>query len=205
MTQSTPAPRPEDDLALIRRLMEGAREAEVDHSGHLILWGFLQAAAASLAYLVLQGAFQASISGIWAVAVGIGFAGSGLLARRSRKSAPVNSLVNRVLAAIWVGCGLSLSLVGFLGAGLGSLPSPVMPGVKCVIIGCAFFGSAPLFNRTAYWALAAVWWILGGALLVRPDVGSNFAFVCAPILFMLVPGVMLRARRRTTPRLHVIA
>lgn len=52
MTQTPPQPTPEDDLAFIRRLMEGARAAEVDHSGHLILWGFLQAAAAGLAYLV---------------------------------------------------------------------------------------------------------------------------------------------------------
>ena len=205
MTQQNPHPGPEDDLAFIRRVMQGAREAEVDHSGHLILWGFLQAAAAGLAYLVRQGALYVSINVIWAVAVGIGFAGSWLLARRLRKSAPVNSLVNRVLAAIWVGCGLSLSLVGFLGAGTGSLPSPVAPGAKSVIIGCAFFASAPLFNRTAYWALAGVWWVLGSALLVRPSLGSNLVFVCAPILFMLVPGLVLRASRRTSPRLHVIA
>ena len=205
MILTDPQPNPEDDLALIRRLMQGAREAEVDHSGHLILWGFLQATAGMLAYLVRQGAFHVSISVIWAVAVGIGFAGSWLLARRLKKSAPVNSLVNRVLAAIWVGCGLSLTLVGFLGPGPGSLPSPVTPGVKSIIIGCAFFASAPLFNRTAYWALAAVWWILGSALLVRPSLGSNLVFVCAPILFMLVPGLVLRARRGTTPRLHVIA
>ncbi|MXX36257.1 MAG: hypothetical protein F4107_02295 [Gemmatimonadetes bacterium] len=205
MTQHTPHPSPEEDLAFIRRVMQGAREVEVDHSGHLILWGFLQAAAASLAYLVRQGAFYVSINVIWAVAVGIGFAGSWLLARRLRKSAPVNSLVNRVLAAIWVGCGLSLSLVGFLGAGTGSMPSPVAPGAKSVIIGCAFFASAPLFSRTAYWALAGAWWILGGALLVRPSLGSNLVFVCAPILFMLVPGLVLRTSRRTTPRLHVIA
>lgn len=205
MNHTVPQPNPEDDLAFIRRLMEGARAAEVDHSGHLILWGFLQAAAAGLAYLVRHGAFQVSITAVWAVAVGIGFTGSWLLARRSRRSAPVNSLVNRVLAAIWVACGLSLSLVGFLGAAAGSLPSPVMPGAKSVIIGGAFFASAPLFNRTAYWALAGVWWILGGALLVRPSLGSNLVFVFAPILFMLVPGLVLRAHRRPSPRIHVVA
>ena len=202
---TTPHPTPADDLAFIRRLMQGARETAVDHSGHLILWGFLQAAAGSLAYLVRQGAFYVSINWIWAVTIAIGFTGSGLLARRLRRSAPVNSLVNRVLAAIWIGCGLSLSLVGFLGAGTGSVPSPVMPGVKCVIIGCAFFASAPLFNRAFYWVLAGVWWILGSALLLRPSPGSSLVFACAPILFMLVPGLMLRARRRTTPRLHMVA
>lgn len=211
MNQSSPIPpttplsNPEDDLAFIRRLMQSARETAVDHSGHLILWGFLQAAAGSMAYLVRQGAFYVSINLIWAVAIGIGFAGSWLLALRLRRSAPVNSLVNRVLAAIWIGCGLSLSLVGFLGAGTGAVPSPVMPGVKSVIIGCAFFASAPLFNRAFYWVLAGVWWILGSALLLHPAPGSNLVFVCAPILFMLVPGLLLRARRRPGAGLRVIA
>lgn len=205
MIQSNPAHTPEDDLAFIRRLMEGARETAADHSGHLILWGLLQASGESLAYLVRQGAFYVSINVIWGVAVGIGFSGSWLLARRSHKRAPVDSLVNRILAAIWIGCGLSLSLVGFLGAGTGSLPSPVMPGLKSVIVGSAFFASAVLPNRTMFWALAAAWWILGGALLVRPSANASLVLIGAQILLMFVPGLVLRARRSTPLGLHVIA
>ena len=47
--------------------------------------------------------------------------------------------------------------------------------------------------------------ILGGVLLVRPSLGSNLVFVFAPILFMLVPGLVLRARRRPSPRLHAVS
>ncbi|WP_238315052.1 hypothetical protein, partial [Methylobacterium organophilum] len=75
-----PHPTPEDDLAFIRRLMQGARVSAAGHSGHLILWGFLQAAAGGMAQLVRQGVFHLSINWIWAVAIGIGFTGSGLLA-----------------------------------------------------------------------------------------------------------------------------
>jgi len=48
MPDSTPTPRPEDDLAFIRRVMAGARETASDGSGHLILWGSLLAAAQTL-------------------------------------------------------------------------------------------------------------------------------------------------------------
>ena len=205
MIPTNPHPNPEDDLAFIRRLMEGARETIADHSGHLILWGFLNATAETLAYLVRQGAFHVSISVIWVVAIGIGFSGSWLLEQRTHKRAPVNSLVNRLLSAIWIGCGLSLTLVGFLGARTGSLPSPVTPGIKCVIIGCAFFASAVLPNRTIYWVLAAAWWILGGTLLVLPSPTASLALVGGQILLVLVPGLVLRARRRTPTRLDVIA
>ena len=205
MSESTSTHRPEDDLAFIRRLMEGARENVSDHSPHLILWGCLQATAEVLAHLARHGVFLVSITGIWAVVVAIGFAGSWLLAHRTHKSAPVNSLVNRILAAIWIGLGLALTLIGFLGAGTGSLPPQVTPGVKAVIIGSAFFASAFLPSRTLYWLLAAAWWILGGTLLVWPFPDAGLAMAGGQVLFMVVPGLVLRARRGRPIRLHVLA
>lgn len=205
MPDPTPTPRPEDDLAFIRRVMEGARETASDGSGHLILWGSLLATAQTLTYLVRQGEMAVSITVIWAVTVGIGFAGSALLGNRNRKRAPVNSLVNRILASIWLGCGLSLSLVGFLGQGSDSLPHQVAPGVEAVVIGTAFFASAVLPNHASYWLLAAAWWILGGALLVWPSPVSNLVIAGGLVLFMVVPGVALRARRGTSFRLHLVA
>ena len=205
MPDPTPTSHPEDDLAFIRRVMEGARETASDGSGHLILWGCLLATAQTLTYLVRQGEMTVSVTVIWAVAVGIGFAGSALLGNRNRKRAPVNSLVNRILASIWLGCGLSLSLVGFLGQGSGSLPHQVAPGVEAVVIGTAFFASAVLPNHASYWLLAGAWWILGGALLVRPSPVSNLVIACGLVLFMVVPGMLLRARRGTSSRLHLVA
>ena len=205
MTASTSAVGPEDDLAFIRRVMEGARETVADHSGHLILWGLLPATAYVLTYLAGQGALQVSINAVWAVVVGIGFSGSWLLTRRTEKRAPVNSLVDRILAAIWIACGLSLSLVGFLGVGTGSLPSFLMPGINSVLIGSAFFASAVLPDRTAYRALAASWWMLGGWLIVRPTPEASLVVASAHLLLMLVPGLVLRARRPSPLGLHVVA
>lgn len=205
MPDPTPATRPEDDLAFIRRVMEGARETASDGSGHLILWGCLLATAQTLTYLVRQGDMALSVTVIWAATVAIGFAGSFLLGNRSLKRAPVNSLVNRILSSIWIGCALSLSLIGFLGQGSGSLPPRVAPGIEAVVIGTSFFASAVLPNHAIYWLLAAAWWILGGALLIRPSPVSNLVVAGGLVLLMVVPGLVLRARRGTSFRLHLVA
>ena len=205
MPVPTSTPRPEDDLAFIRRVMEGARETASDGSGHLILWGSLLAAAQALTYLARQGGIAVSVTVVWAVAVGVGFAGSSLLGNRTLKRAPVNSMVNRILSSIWIGCALSLSLIGFLGQGFGSLPHQVAPGIQAVVIGTSFFASAVLPNHAIYWLLAAAWWILGGALLVRPSSVSTLVIAGGLVLFMVVPGLVLRARRGTSFRLHLVA
>ena len=205
MPDPIPTPRPEDDLAFIRRVMEGARETASDGSGHLILWGCLLATAQTLTHLARQGGVTVSVAVIWAVTVAIGFAGSSLLGNRGLKRAPVNSLVNRILSSIWIGCALSLSLIGFLGQGFGSLPPQVAPGIEAIVIGTSFFASAVLPNHAIYWLLAAAWWILGGGLLVRPSPVSNLVIACGLVLLMVVPGVVLRARRGTSFRLQLIA
>lgn len=205
MPDPAPTARPEDDLAFIRRVMEGARETASDGSGHLILWGCLLATAQTLTYLVRHGEMAVPITVIWGVTVGVGFAGSSLLGNRNLKRAPVNSLVNRILSSIWIGCGLSLSLIGFLGQGFGALPHQVAPGIEAVVIGTSFFASAMLPNHAIYWLLAAAWWILGGALLVRPSPVSNLVIACGLVLLMVLPGVVLRARRGSSFRLHLVA
>ena len=205
MTDPAPTPGPEADLAFIRRVMEGARETASHGGGHLILWGSLLAAAHALAYLARHGGMTVSVTLIWAIAVATGFVGSFLIGNRVWKRAPVDSLANRMLGAIWIGCALSMSLVGFLGAGSGSVPPDTLPGIQAVIIGTTFFASALLPNRTMYWLLAAAWWTIGGALLVRPSPEANLVAAGGLVLFMVAPGVWLRARSGTPFRLHLVA
>lgn len=167
--------------------------------------GCLLAVAQALTYLVRHGELDVSVTLIWAATVGLGFGSSYLLGNRNRKRAPVNSLVNRILGSIWIGCGLSLSLVGFLGQGSGSLPHQVAPGIEAIVIGTAFFASAVLPNHAVYWLLAAVWWTLGGALLIWPSPASSLVIAGGLVLFMVVPGVLFRARRSSSFRLHLVA
>ena len=187
------SPRPEDDLAVIRRLMEGARESTSYNGSYLILWGCLLAAAETVTHLEGVGVVVVSLNLVWAVAVGTGFALSVLLGHRSWLRAPVNSLVDRMLAAIWVGCAIGLTLVGFLGNG-GSIPRFTAPGLSAVFFGSAFFACSFLPGRTAFLLLAAVWWAIGSALLIWPFSGSGLIVAAALILFLAVPGLVIRIR-----------
>ncbi len=198
-------PRPETDLAVIRRLMEGARQSSEENSAHLVLWGCLLAAAEVFTHLVLTGSVTASLNLVWAVAVGIGVALSALIGRRSWLGAPVNSLVGRILAGIWMGCAAGLMIVGFLGSGTGALSRSAAPGVTAVFFGSAFFASSFLPSKRAYLLLAAVWWALGGALLTWPFAGSRLVLAAALVVFAAVPGLLVRIRGASSARSRAVA
>ena len=183
--------------------MEGARESTSYNGSYLILWGCLIAAAETITYLEGVGVVAVSLNLVWAVAVGTGFALSAVLGHRAWLRSPVNSLVDRMLAAIWAGCAIGLSLVGFLGSG-GSVARLTSPGLSAVFFGSAFFASSFLPGRTAFLLLAAVWWIIGGSLLVWPFVGSGLVVAAALILFLALPGLLIRIRGAAPTESRVI-
>ena len=164
--------------------MEGARQSTSYNGAYLILWGCLLAAAETVTHLEGVGFIAVPLNLVWAIAVGIGFGLSALPGRRAWLRAPVNSLVDRMLAAIWVGCAVGLTVVGFLGSG-GSVTRLAAPGVTAVFFGSAFFASSFLPGRTAFLLLAAGWWTIGGALLIWPFSGSRLVIAAALILFAL--------------------
>ena len=183
--------------------MEGARESTSYNGAHHILWGSLLAAAETATYLVGVGVVALPLNLLWAIAVGTGFALSALIGHRAWLRAPVNSLVNRMLAAIWLSCAIGLTVVGFLGSG-GSVPRLASPGVSAVFFGSAFFACSFLPGRTAFLLLAAGWWVIGGALLVWPFSGSGLVVAAALILLMAVPGLVIRIRGAATAESTVI-
>lgn len=202
MPDPAPAPRSPDsqaeaDLALIRRLMEGARQSTWFNSSHLIVWGSVLATAEAVTHLVEVGVVTLSLNLVWGVAVGIGVALSSLLGRRAWLRAPVNSLVNRMLAAIWGGAAIGLIIVGFLG--------DAAPGITAALFGSAFFASSFLPGKAIYLLLAAAWWILSGALLIWPVPESRLVISAALILFAAVPGLLIRIRNATPAKSRVIA
>jgi len=185
--------------------MEGAQQSSTHNSAQLILWGCLLATAEVFTHLVLAGAFAVSLNLLWAVAVAIGVALSALLGRRAWMRAPVKSLVDRILAGIWIGCAVGLMVVGFLGSGTGALSRSAAPGVTAVFFGSAFFASSFLPGKRAYLLLAAAWWALGGALLSWPFAGSRLVLSAALILFAAVPGVLVRIRGASPARSRAVA
>ena len=194
----------EEDLAVIRRLMEGARENVSNNGWHLILWGGLLAMAGGIGQWADSRGLSVPLGLVWAVAVGMGWGISIPLRRRTSKQAAVDSLVNRILAAIWVGCGLGLTLLGFCGIWTGTLPEPAVPGVMAIVIGTAFFASSSFCSPGLFRGLAIVWWALGSVMLIWPGPANGLLICVSLVLFMAVPGLLLSRRVRPATRMEVI-
>lgn len=205
MSESGAGSQVREDLAIIRHLMEDARETVANNGWHLVLWGGVLAAAEALGHWADTGVLPVSSSAVWGTAIGVGWAISIPLQRWRREQAEVDSLAERILAAIWVGCGLGLMLVGFCGSWTGTLAGSAALAAKAVPIGTAFFASSSFCHRVPFRVLAAAWWTVGGVMLIRPTLATGLVMSAGFLLLMAGPGLLLRRRSSGRTRIEIVS
>jgi hypothetical protein len=174
------------ELSGIRQLMEEAARGVPDRGRHFVIWGVVMAAAVLATYAALP------LGVVWGVALAAGWGLAIWTARRETARAPVDTLLARVLAGIWVGCGVSATLVALLAVYGGAFPAAAVPGAIALILGGGYFASSVAYRRRWMALVAGAWWLGGAAMLIWPARETLLVLAGLLVLFQIVPGVLLR-------------
>ncbi|TAE32696.1 MAG: hypothetical protein EAZ92_01395 [Candidatus Kapaibacterium sp.] len=183
---------PENELAFIRNMMMQTRRRAVYSGLSYIAWGIYIAAAATGAFLVRHFEIPIKPLYIWLPVIAFGWVFTILHIRKTRSQARIETLAGRILAGVWTGLGIILSITGFIG-GSTLLSNPnALTGVMCLCIGLGFYITGILYE-TAWlrWYSSLGWW--AGALLLFCFPSSYFMLILAALmlLFHTVPGIVL--------------
>lgn len=191
----------ERDLATIRRLMEESQHGVPGAGKQFIIWGLVVTAAVLLTYAALRGA-PISIALVWAVSLATGWGLSLLVGWREAVRAPVQTLLARVAASIWIGCGITATLMSALGLATGAIPPQALPGAISLVIATGYFASSFAYRSAALRLLAAAWWLAGAGMLLWPSPAALLVMAGLLVTLQVLPGVLLSRRaqlRRTMP------
>lgn len=192
-------PDPQQDLAVIRRLMEESQTAVAEDGRHFLLWGALSAAGLLGTWAATVGAWTLDPRWLWAVLVGLGWVGSFWMGVRSGRRARVRTLGGRLIAVVWIACGITLTLIAAAGLLRGAVPVQALSGLVAVVLAGGFLGSAVLTGRRWLGAVAAAWWLGGGLMLFFPGLYTLPLLAAMAIALQVVPGLVLRRRARRRP------
>lgn len=186
------------EMAAIRRLMEESRNVVHDQGKHFIAWGILMSAALVATYVLVARESFGAVGAAWGVAILLGWIFSLREGRRDYRRAPVRTVASRLLSAIWVGFGITATLIGLLGIFTGAFPAPMLGGTMAILIGGACFSSG--FLDGLHWLryVGAAWWLGGVAMLVWPGLHSLLVFAGMMLLLQVGPGLLLRHRAGST-------
>lgn len=185
----------QEDLAMIRRLMEQGRATVAAGAPHYVIWGLLLTAALVAQWAAATGRLGLASDWIWGVALGAGWLGSMVAGYRSSREARVRSAGGRTLAGIWAGTGVMLTLVAVAGLGTGAVSGHAMLGITAAALGTATFATSFVQGSGAVRAAAVLWWIGAAVLFVWQDPAALLVEAGLMAALVLAPGLRMLTRR----------
>lgn len=192
-------PDPQQDLAVIRRLMEESQTAVAEDGRYFLLWGALTAVGLLGTWAAVAGVVALDPRWLWGVLVGAGWIGSFWMGFRSGGRARVRTLGGRLIAVVWIACGITLTLIAAAGLLGGVVPVQALSGLVAVVIAGGFLASAVLTGQRWLGAVAAGWWLGGGVMLFVPGLYTLPLLAAMAIALHVVPGLVLRRQARRRP------
>jgi hypothetical protein len=191
----------QQDLALIRELMQSARRATYVSGAFFVLWALVAGLGLFGTWLFVTGKLAlAADPGIatfwlWIVLDTIGFIGTVLIIRRNhRRATAAANPAGRLIGLSWFAITAGILITAIVGVGSGTISGDVVCAVSAVFIGIGVFNSGLLADMRWLRNLAFGWWIGGGLMLASPGLWNLWFMALLLFLLYLIPGVVLARR-----------
>jgi len=187
-----------EDIAFIRRNIEQGREAAGTWSADILVWGVAIAAAYVGTYARIRGLWTVNPPWLWVACIALPWLYS--LRRVWLRVAGVRSSlacspVATTLWSLWLGCGITLSILGLTAIAVGARNDWWMSPVVAGVVGLCFFVSSSLCNLAWMRWVAVAWWAGSLALVVWRGAESLLLMAALMLVLFALPGIVLMRRR----------
>lgn len=183
----------EEDIAFIRRTVEGGRVYARGRSADMLVWGLFVAAGYLHNYAHYRHWSSINPNWVWLCVIALPWAYSlrGLATRLMGGSGPVRSPMATALAMLWLGCGISLMTLA-ISANTGGIAVYWYDAVSSAILAIAFFAGSFLCNLAWMRFVAFAWWAAELVFYALHDSPATPLIGAAMMFFFLAgPGLVL--------------
>lgn len=179
----------QQDLHFIKQIMADSRQAFVDNGLRLIGWGILCVTGiiAWYACMLFQIALNALI--LWAAVVLAGFLWTLTINRRLRRQYHSCTFAYKMMRAVWLVCGLALTIVGFVG--FLRIDVQIMPALFAIIMGIGMALSGMIMGRWLIISCTGGWWLGAILMFFFPWKYYFLVFAGLMVVFAILPGIAL--------------
>lgn len=179
-----------DRIDLIERMVGEGRRTTQYWGWTFVLWGAGQLIA--LAWSIYSGKPQIAWP-VTMIACGVlTVLGSYRVHARER----AETYISRALGAIWFSCGISISVLAFIGNPKGTLTGPPFLAAFFALMGFANFASGLVLRWRLQQGLGILWWAAAAVALLAPVQFAGWAFVGMAVVGEILFGLYLMARER---------
>ncbi len=177
-----------EEIKFIKNIITDSRRSFVENGKGFIVWGILVFVGLVITYISVKLKF--SINYIWVILIALGWIYSTVSNIRARKKRRTITFNQKILNAVWISAGISMTLVGFIPTYLGIFDPVYINPMLSVILGMAFFVSGFLYSYKKITYLAFGWWLGAIYMFIFPTLETLLIMSGMILLFQIVPGIL---------------
>lgn len=187
----------EEEISVIKQLMDDSRKAVVENGWHYIYWGSIVTAVIIVNYLmVVYNGSKYAQGMLWFFSMPGAAIVEGIIERKKEKHTKVKTFAGRLINSLWTGAGVCMFILGFAGSISGSYSAVTIFPLISIVLGSAYLISGVIQQVKWLSAISVFWW--GGAvvLLLIPGMHSMLIFAGMLVCFQIVPGALLYVKSK---------
>jgi hypothetical protein len=187
----------EEEISVIKKIMEDSKKAIVDNGWHYIYWGSIVTAALVTNYImVLQNVSVNSQGMLWFISMTGAAIIEGVIERKREKHAKVKTFAGKLLNTLWSGSGICMFILGFAGILSGAYNAIMIFPLISIVLGMAYLISGIIQNVKWLSALCIFWWAGSIIMLLFPGLHSMLVFAAMIVCFQIIPGLVMFAKSK---------
>jgi hypothetical protein len=181
----------QQELAFIKKVMTDSRKILIDDGKGTIFWGLLISFGLLITYLSIAQKWEVSLGWFWPVLIGFGWIYTIFTERMYERKRKVKTFAGKIMGAVWIGFGISATIVGFIGSITGAYNGVFISPLIAVLLGTGYLVSGLLYGKSWVSYLSIAWW--GGAVVMffMQNLETLLVMISMMILFQVIPGIFL--------------
>lgn len=179
-----------EDLEFIKNIMQDARRKIVDNGISMIVWGIIVVIGLLSTYVGIKFRYEFSYGWNWIVLIGSGWVFTIIHVLKRIKQPKNRTFASRVLGQLWFGCGVAMTILGFLGTYTGAYNGVYVSPLLSTILGISYVVTGFVQGKNWVSLLAFGWWIGAVIMFVWPFLYTLLLMSAMVVCFQIIPGII---------------
>ena len=193
-----------EELTFIKNIIKESRRSFALSGKPYIFWGILIVFGLLLEILrdfkILNFDY---LFFVWIGLIAIGWGYAYYESKKHKKTRKTTSLAGKILGGVWLACGISMTIFGFIGTFSGAIKGIYVSPVLSLVLAIAYFVSGVVNDIKWLRNISIGWWLGGIFMFVYPGQKTNIIMALMMIAFQIAPGIILLNKVKKTDTAEV--
>ncbi len=181
-----------EQLLVIREMIEKTKKNTVDNGWPLIMWGWFILASCIFHYIIIFFGSPPLSWLPWAIFMPAGGIVHFIIEFKTHKTQKILTYAEKSIGWIWIGCGSAMFIIGFIAPASGIIGWQAITPLMALLAGIGTLVTSKIIEWKFLFYCSMLWWVAGIATMFINPFYHNMIFGGVVIIAYLIPGYTLR-------------